>query len=225
MPTRKAPKRKDPSILILIMGFLLVLVSVATFGFPQQGPRYDAMKMATVELSTEDGHGSGVIISPNFILTVAHVASVANGHLMDVLFADGTHGMAVELWEDPSRDVAVMVLISATKLAPARLSKLPLKEFEEIWSVGYPLDLPLSIQKGNVASPEVSTVQMDHGADNKAAVYTVITMAPGDSGGPVFNSSGEVVGLNDFITKFGALSGIVAMQAIRDDVQAVTGVN
>lgn len=189
--------------------------------FPRSGT--DAMKSVTVELSSDRGHGSGVVISRNFILTVAHVSSEAKTTPLDVLFADGSHGLAVQFWQDPSRDVAVMILLKATKITPARLSGAALVDVQEIWSAGYPLDLPLSIQRGAIASPQVSNVKMDHGTENGAAVYTNLTMAPGDSGGPVFNASGEVVGLNDFTTQFASFSGIVAMQAVLADIQSVTG--
>ncbi len=206
----------------IILGAALLIAATA----PKSPSRYDAMKTATVELSMKGGHGSGVIISPNFILTVAHVSSEAKGLPMDVKFADGTHALAIELWEDPSRDVAVMVLQTATKIKPARLSETPVTMGQEVWAAGYPLDLPLSVQHGEVASGELSSVPLDDDKTKNGAIYLNVTIGPGDSGGPVFDEQGKVVGLNDFMIKIGggSFSGMIAVQAILADVRSVTGV-
>jgi S1-C subfamily serine protease len=212
--------------LVAVLGaaFLCLLVACVALPVPS---RYDAMKMATVELSMKDGHGSGVIISPNFILTADHVPADAKGVPMDVLFANGTHGVATMIWHDPKRDIAVMLLQTATKLPPARLSHTPVTMGEEVWIAGYPLDLPLSIQHGEVASEKVSSVPKSDTETTDGAIFLNATMGPGDSGGPVFNSRGEVIGVNDFMLKIGggSFSGMIAVQAVLVDVCAVTGIN
>lgn len=212
---------------LLIFALVVMGIGAGYVDRPPHPSRYDAMKAATVELSMKGGHGSGVIISPNFILTVAHVSSEAKGMPMDVLFSDGTHGTAIELWEDPDRDVAVMALLKATKIKPARLSGRPVTTGQEVWGAGYPLDLPLSIQHGEVASDQISSVPLDDGKTKNGAVYLNMTMGPGDSGGPVFNAAGEVVGLNDFMVKIGggSFSGMIAVWAFLFDIQDITGVN
>lgn len=218
---------------VKVVWLLGLSVSIAGLGWSvaHQPSRYDAMKAATVELSflmkddkgaLHKGHGSGVIISRNFILTVNHVGSAAGRE--EVLFSNGKTGWATMIWSDPARDAAIMVLDKATTINPARLASAPVTTGQEIWSAGYPLDLPLSVQHGEVVSDVISKVQMDEDNGNSAAVYTNITMAPGDSGGPVFNTSGEVVGLNDFVTQYAGFGGMVAMQAILADVRAVTGI-
>lgn len=201
---------------------------------PPARPDYSAMKMATVELSfslkdykgqTLYGHGSGVILSPNFILTVAHVGTASDTGVEEVLFADGSKGRAKLLWADPSRDVAIMVLAKATKLGAPRLATVPVTTGQEIWSAGYPMSLPLSVQHGEIVSDVISKIKMDDGNVSTAAIYVNITMFHGDSGGPIFNAAGEIVGLCDFGIDGSGFGGIVAMQAILADVRAVTGIS
>lgn len=195
---------------------------------------YVAMKAPTVEIMISgtdskgrhyEGHGSGVIISKNLILTVYHVASEAKDGPAVILFSDGYKGKAIMVWSDPKRDVAIMALEQATDIKPAVLSDSKVTTGQEAWSVGYPLDLPLSVQSGEVVSDELKAVKLAEDVEPATStIYTNLTMGPGDSGGPVFNHDGEVIGLNDFIAQgIGSFSGIVAMQAIIKDVKAVVG--
>lgn len=222
---------------VFIPGVILLgLLFGGTFAYNKFKPvDYVAMKSPTVEImisGTDDkgqhyeGHGSGVIVSPNFILTVYHVASEARDGPAEILFSDGFKGKAVMIWSDPTRDVAIMALTEATDIKPAVLSDSKATIGQDAWSVGYPMDLPLSVQHGEVVSDELKAVRLREEVDPATStIYTNMTMGPGDSGGPVFNRDGEVIGLNDFIAQgIGSFSGIVAMQAILKDVRNVTGI-
>ena len=194
---------------------------------------YDVMRSQTVELLAEDkGHGSGVIISPNFILTVNHVATMADGAPLDVLFADGTKAHAALVWTDKKRDVALMALDRATKIKPAKLAIALPKVGDETWSAGYPLYLPLMIIQGNVIS--VQPIDKGFGDQASSTISINASIARGDSGGPTFNAAGEVIGLNDTVyidalpsmmpaPFYFGLAGIIGTQFILADVRAVVG--
>jgi putative serine protease PepD len=110
---------------------------------------------------------------------------------MDVKFTDGTHALAVLLWADPPRDVAIMALQTATKIKPAKLASVQTKAGDEVWSVGYPLDLPLSVAHGIVTHDGVFDAGMGGDDHYKATVMIDATVLEGDSGGPVFNAAGR----------------------------------
>lgn len=247
MSKRKAPAPKRGMVNYCLAASALLLWGLIFLGgqvltpAPQvttviAGPTpvdYFAMRSQTVELiAAGKGHGSGVIISPNFILTVNHVATMADGAPLDVLFSDGTKAHAALVWADKKRDVALMVLDRATKVKPAKLATVAPKVGDELWSAGYPLYLPLSIIHGSV----VSVAPLDKGfGDQAPAVITIdASIARGDSGGPTFNAAGEVIGLNDIVVAdalpgmmpapfYFGLAGIIGTQFIADDVRAVVG--
>lgn len=221
MSKQKAPAPRRGMVLA-VFGLLTACASIPTAPVDH----IDAMRMATVKLEVGRGHGSGVIVSPDYILTAAHVVDHALGQPMTVLFTDGTSGLAALVWEDENRDVAIMKLVTPTRLPPAKLSHVPPHTGDTIFSAGYPLGLPLSVQRGEIASEEPA---------DKIIIVINCTIAPGDSGGPVFNEAGEVVGLNDLqflepmddegkVLAPAALNGMVGMQFIIADIHAQTGI-
>ena len=141
------------------------------------------------------GVGSGVVISEEgVILTNLHV--VQGAKRIQVTFADGTESEAVVIGVQPENDLAV---IKAKRLPddlqPATLgSSQNLQPGDEVVAVGFPFGIGPSVSAG-----VVSGLNRSFGSEGKTMMRGLIqadaAANPGNSGGPLINMAGEVVGI------------------------------
>src|SRR6266478_2797432 len=180
---------------------------VATNDLTEQFKR---LKNTVVTVRSESGHGTGFFVdAKGLILTNQHV--VGDSEYLAVQF-DRTHKIAAKLIaSDPQKDVALLsVNMSALPSAsPAPLYRAgadttPVQEGERVFTIGSPLSLDKIITTGIVSKVEPHTIMSD------------ININPGSSGGPLFNSAGQVIGLTTFGTRGEGgpgVSGIVRIEA------------
>jgi serine protease Do len=170
--------------------------------------------------------GSGVIIdSDGFILTNAHV--VAGSDQVTVILTDGREFEGKVLGSDPRFDLAV-VKIDGDSLPVAKLGDSDdLMVGEWAVAIGNPFGYLLGDTQPSVTAGVVSALHRDvlaevaTGAIYKDMIQTDAAINMGNSGGPLVNSRGEVIGVNSFI--FSASGGSVGMGfAIPIDVAKLT---
>ncbi|MBV6321191.1 Do family serine endopeptidase [Duganella violaceipulchra] len=139
------------------------------------------------------GLGSGFIISADgIILTNAHV--VRDASEVVVKLTDRREFRAKVLGSDPKSDVAVLK-IDAKNLPVVPLAKgNDLKVGEWVLAIGSPYGLDNTVTAGVVSAKGRSLPD-----GNVPFIQTDVAVNPGNSGGPLFNTRGEVVGINSQI--------------------------
>lgn len=155
---------------------------------PSSGPEPDAI-------------GSGVVVNASGdILTALHVVSGTDRWI--VVFADGSKSAADFVGSQPKNDIAVLQARRVPKAArPAVLaSSAGLAPGDEVVATGFPFGIGPTVTAGVVSGldrdfvdPEDDHTKLSHLIQFDAAVN------PGNSGGPLVNRDGEVVGIVDAI--------------------------
>ena len=156
---------------------------------------------AVVSISTNGkaksrgGTGSGVLFAPDgYLLTNAHVVRDATS--VRVTLRDETTHHATVVGRDPPTDLAVLRLTEAATLPIADLGRSrSLRVGQLVIAIGSPLGFSSTVSAG-VISALGRSMRAQDGHLMEEIVQTDVALNPGNSGGPLVDSRGRVVGIN-----------------------------
>jgi serine protease Do len=179
------------------------------------GTIYAQSKGSVVKIVTFDANdaplaqGSGFVVAKNRIITNYHVLSGST--FASVVFEDGSKvPVKSVVYSMPPEDVATVEAETGNRPSLSWGDQLQLKVGEAIYAIGAPSGLSASLSSGLISAFRM---------DNRDVFFIQITaiIAPGSSGGPLFNSQGEVVGITTSRLKdsdFGFAVGIGDIQLL-----------
>lgn len=169
------------------------------------------VRMSVVTIRAGTGHGSGVIIGKgNYVLTNYHV--VGESKHVKLMTATGREILGEVIRKDSKRDIALILI------EPTGIPGLPIKEKEPsissaVYAIGSPLmeSLSTTISKGIV-----SGYRSNNGL---RYIQSDVTIQPGNSGGPLLDKYGNIVGIAvSGLTYNNSLAGINMFIPISDAI-------
>ena len=165
--------------------------------------RYSVVKVYA-EFRPMFSTGSGFIVSGDYIVTNAHVVLKENSNRLSLFieYADDLKldtlkkAYAEVLYVSKEDDIAIL---KPERHIPSIIPRLKLcdtltKQGEAVFTIGNPLHYRFTYIEGSVANPEYNKKN----ASKYSYLQTTLTLNHGNSGGPVFNMRGEVVGMATF---------------------------
>ncbi|MFC0348562.1 DegQ family serine endoprotease [Undibacterium danionis] len=169
---------------------------------PQQAPRNRRQAPKQQEQEVPRGVGSGFIVSQDgYVLTNTHVVEDASE--VYVKLTDKREFKAKVIGSDKRTDVAVL------KIEGSKLPKIAIGDSDKIkageWviAIGSPFNLDNTVTSGIISSKARDT------GDYLPLIQTDVAVNPGNSGGPLINMRGEVIGINSQIySRSGGYMGI-----------------
>lgn len=186
-------KKQEPKTIIIEKEIEVPVISKPD-GELSNNEILEKVKPAVVYIKVADGSGSGMVIaSDGYILTNAHVVQGVNSVI--VKFSNGIASSGTVIGRNENIDLA-LIKVNKTNLSYVNFGNSSsgiLKQGDEVFTLGYPFGLEgqVSFKDGTVSRRQVY--------DGITYIETSAEIHPGNSGGPLINKSGQVVGVNTLV--------------------------
>jgi S1-C subfamily serine protease len=144
------------------------------------------------------GLGTGVVVdSRGYIITNAHVINNGNAQKVNVLFYDGAKEEGQILWQDSVLDLAVLKVDNVNLVAAELGESKDLEVGQVAVAIGNPLGLQFerTVTSGIISGLE-RRIDINEYESIEGLIQTDASINEGNSGGPLLNSKGQVIGIN-----------------------------
>jgi Trypsin-like peptidase domain len=200
--------------------FALLLLALIGFAAPARADDITAASRGVVrvvvaafegEELVDFSHGSGFAVAPNRIVTNAHVVALAREHpdsyTVGVVPSEGDKSYRARLLAiDPDKDLALLEIVEGS-VPPVPLYMGALTDGADVVALGYPgnVDLATAQSMDDFITP-AAPARTEGNYSNERRVGGVFALlhtanvARGNSGGPLVDECGRVIGVNSFIT-------------------------
>ncbi len=172
---------------------------------------YEQVRPAVVEITSAlgssgpfgqqaEGTGTGIVIdTEGRILTNYHVVQGAES--IEVRFADGSTAAATLVGSDPANDLALLeVDASGLDLTAAELGDSDsLRVGDSVLAIGNPFNLEATLTQGIVSAVDRTYSTGANTRPIREMIQTDAAVNPGNSGGPLLNCQGQVIGINTLL--------------------------
>ncbi|HEY1833514.1 MAG TPA: trypsin-like peptidase domain-containing protein [Solirubrobacteraceae bacterium] len=165
--------------------------------------KQDSPGVVSITAITSEGEdkGTGIVLNDEgLILTNDHVVQGARSLSISVDSSESDTRSATLIGEDANKDLALIKVdpsglgLKALKLASAK----SLEVGDQVYAIGNPYGLEETLTKGIVSALK-RTISAPDEAKIEGAIQTDAALNPGNSGGPLLNDEGEVIGVNSQI--------------------------
>lgn len=155
------------------------------------------------------GHGSGVAVAGDKVVTNAHVAEPAQfdeSVTFTVIPSEGSKTYSARLIAaSGAKDLALLQLTESGRLIPASFFSGIVGDGIDVFAIGYPANVDIALEQSEEdvlrPSPPVKTrgsVSAGRSSKSVESLLHTAPIAPGNSGGPLVDACGRVVGINSF---------------------------
>ncbi|MEN8138143.1 MAG: trypsin-like peptidase domain-containing protein [Bacteroidota bacterium] len=212
---------KYPKIKLLCFAFLMVNIS---FG-QTLSEQYDKVSKSVVQVIVKSetnkgigdpyekivsgGLGTGVLVSKTGeIITAAHV--VSNASEIEIIYKDGTTSAASIEKISNTGDVALLIAdkVSQNSTIAKFGNSDEVKIGDNIYIIGFPMGLEYSLSSGIISGIHHDKLKIEEGVSMEF-FQTDAAINTGNSGGPMFNQKGEVIGIiSSILSRSGGFEGI-----------------
>lgn len=154
------------------------------------------------------GHGSGVVVAPDKVLTNAHVVELTRDEpdiVIGVIPPEGTQSYGARIIAfSPGNDLALLQ-ITGGRLSPATFFAGATQDGQDVVAIGYPanVDRAQGMNLADIIQPmsavkTTGTISSGRSSKQYDTILHTAPMAMGNSGGPLVDNCGRVLGLNSF---------------------------
>ncbi len=193
-------------------------------------PPMEQMKSSTMLILLEKASGSGFLIGDRLVATNWHVCCMRGESKILVMNEKRQTSEAKVLWKNEGKDLAILEIQNPVAGLKVKFSTRPvLRDGQAVWAIGYPgaagrMSGQDSIQIPTITQGVISKFFTSARQGNSEATRFMQTTAaanPGNSGGPLFDDCGRVIGINSRK----ALVKVVTADGREERVPLADGIN
>lgn len=177
---------------LLILGLIFILFSckINLDSTSKSILRIENKKVIDDCLIVNNGHGSGFFInSEGLIVTNYHVIKGAD--MLNIIDSEGVTHTGIIISYSISDDIAILTIHKKVNNYLELGNSDEIEIGEEVYSIGYPLGLGMTVTKGIISNKSTYT-----GLSRSPLIQHDAPINPGASGSPLLNDNGEVIGIN-----------------------------